>query len=90
MSVSIKRNQTEGAEDGARETPGITDGKSYPVRGFTGGGVVVLNDSDKFLHLSFSDIDAGWTVTDDAAKAKAKAKADAEAEAESEDTKTTT
>lgn len=71
MSASIKRNGDP--EEGARSFPGITTGKSYPVQGYTGGGVVIINDDGKFAHVGFSDIDAGWTVTDDTAAKKAAA-----------------
>lgn len=70
MPASIKRNQTEPSDEGARCFPGITAGKDYPVQGFSGGGVVVINDDGKFFHVSFADVDADWTVSvkDDATK----------------------
>lgn len=71
MAASIKRNAVESPEEGAREICGVTDGKSYAVQGYTGGGVVFVNDEGKFSHVSFADIEAVWSVTDnDAAKDK--------------------
>jgi hypothetical protein len=64
MAVSIKLNEAGGApETGERQVPGVTVDKEYPVHGFGGGGVVIVNDDGKFLIVSFSDIDAGWTVS---------------------------
>lgn len=69
MPVSIKRSSD--SEDGARQFPGITSGKDYPVQGFSGGGLVVVNDDGKFLHVGFADVDADWTVTVEGAAKKA-------------------
>lgn len=60
----------------AKNIPRITAGKSYAVQGITGGGVVIVDDEGKFSHVSFFEIDAGWTVTDDGAEKKSDDKAD--------------
>lgn len=77
MAASIKRNETE--EAGAREFPGVTAGKSYAVQGYTGGGAVIVNDSGKFVHVGFADLDSCWSVTDETAKAAKKADAQSKA-----------
>lgn len=76
MPTTIKRNGDPA--EGVRSFPGVTAGKDYPVQGFSGGGVIVVNDDGKFLHVGFADIDADWTVTDQDAAKKAADKAAAD------------
>jgi hypothetical protein len=64
MSASIRLSEAQDTVVPA----GITAGKSYTVQGVSGGGVVIVNDDGKFAHVSFSDIDTGWVVTDESAE----------------------
>lgn len=47
----------------------ITGGKDYPVVGFMGGCVIIVDDKNQFMSLSFASVAGEWTVSTDAPKA---------------------
>ena len=55
MQVSIQRKDGE-------------DKEVYPVLGFLGGGVIILDSEKNFQHVGFDHITRDWVVTTDADK----------------------
>lgn len=67
----------------AADAPGLTQGNSYNILGYTGSTVLLLDDDKKLQHVAYAALEdtALWSLEDTYAKApKGKAKAAAEAE----------
>lgn len=56
MAIAIKRSD---------DAPGITADKEYPVLGYSGGGVVILDDDRKFQTLGYDRLSDWEVVTDE-------------------------
>lgn len=60
VQASIKRE---------KDADCITGGKDYPVVGYMGGCVIIVDDKNRFLSLSFANVADEWSVSTDAPKA---------------------
>lgn len=58
MSLSIKRGSK------APDLEGVTQGKAYPVLALTHDHVVILNEDDKLVAVSFTKVNGGedWSL----------------------------
>lgn len=59
VQASIKRE---------KDADRVTGGKDYPVVGFMGGCVIIVDDKGQFMSLSFANVADEWTVSTEAPK----------------------